>query len=116
MENNILMKARQCGFSNAMKEDVSAEVKAGQKVFIGMDYAHGKDKTIEIVRLPDSPFNLIPNYITTDYHGRYYITGEEYNPSFITEEEVRQIVAFNSKMNRKLLSMPFFEEKNPNGW
>jgi hypothetical protein len=111
----ITLKARQCGFSAAMKAKLEADIKAGKKVYFGIDNAHGKDRTAEIVRLPDSPFNRVPNCIATDFHGRYYIPGEkeEYNP-YVTKDEAREIEAFYKKTKRKLLSMPLFEEKNLN--
>ena len=45
---NIILKARRCGFSAAMRAKLEAEIKAGKKVYFGADYAHDKDRTAEM--------------------------------------------------------------------
>ena len=57
---NIILKARRRGFSAALKAKLGAEIKAG-KVYSGMDYAHGKDKT-ETMRVI-TPFPSMTNRI-----------------------------------------------------
>jgi hypothetical protein len=113
-ENIVFLKARQCGFSAAIKAKIEADIKAGKNVYFGVDNAHGKDRTAEIVRLPDFPLRDTPNCIMTDHHGRYYIPGEKGDNPYVTKDEAREIVAFYKKMDRKLLSMPLFREKNFN--
>jgi hypothetical protein len=115
MKNTVFLKSRQCGFSAAIKAKIETDIKAGKNVYFGMDNAHGKDRTAEIVRLPDFPLRDTPNCIMTDHYVRYYIPGEKegYNP-YVTEEEAREIVEFYKKTKRKLLSMPLFGEKNLN--
>jgi len=44
-----MLNGRRCGKTTAMKEHISAAVKAGQQIYIGFDYAHGgRDKTVEL--------------------------------------------------------------------
>jgi len=52
MTENAFTKARRCGFSNAMRAKLEADIKAGKKVFVGMDYAKGKDFTAELNLTP----------------------------------------------------------------
>jgi len=51
-DNIIALKARRCGFSESMRAKREAELKAGKKVYYGVDCANGKDRTVETVKLP----------------------------------------------------------------
>jgi len=53
---NIILKARRRGFSAALKAKLEVEIKAG-KVYFGIDYANGRDRTVEAMRV----FTPLPN-------------------------------------------------------
>jgi len=53
MEKSIVfLKARRCGFSKAVRAKFEADIKAGKKVYFGIDYANGESRSAEIVKHP----------------------------------------------------------------
>jgi len=94
----VAIKARQCGFSATMNAKMEAEIKAGKKVYFGKDFAHGKDKTVVTVKLPDNPFSLTPNYLYYDHLENFH--GAEINP-FVTLEEAREMNAYFTRLANK---------------